>query len=67
MFGGGIQGWLVVVFVVVEGLGNSKGVRRVGIHVQYQTEKKVVYIYKCFIISFYEYLQLLFKFSWILV
>ena len=35
-----VLGWLVVVFVVVEGLGNSKGVRRVGIHVQYQTEKK---------------------------
>ena len=31
-----VLGWLVVVFVVVEGLGNSKEVRRVGIHVQYQ-------------------------------
>ena len=31
-----VLGWLVVVFVVVEGLRNSKGLRRVGIHVQYQ-------------------------------
>ena len=35
-----VLGWLVVVFVVVEGLG----VRRVSIHVQYQTEKSSIHV-----------------------